>query len=306
MNRAYSDTPFSFGSELPRDPWTLGAVTQSMETAMIHAGKAYRLSGTFAANGTAKPVIAFTPPKLAAATVTVEMTNDNADMTYTAVAKGEAGNSIRVIHTALDAANVPLSVRVDGVQITITLATNASKAVTTTATQLAALINGDAAASALVTAVADGTGEGVVNADAGDANALAGGTENVYCFFKIGQLGADAEKVVVNVYEGATFTGTAVEFTPINRNRIIASDSLIPFSGTLSSSVTTTSAVKIAEITLPASATGVNIKPVTVIDEAEWVLCPGKQYVIEFVPSGATAIDYSFFGYEFTGKSWQS
>jgi hypothetical protein len=304
--RSFKDTPFSFGGDIPKDPWTLGAVTQSIETAMIHAGNAYRLSGTFAANGTAKPVIAMTPPKLAAATVTVDMTNANADMTYTAATKGEAGNAIRVIHTAPDVASSPLSIRVDGVQITISLATNGAKAVTTTALALAAAINADSSAKELIVATYEGTGLGVVNADAGTANALTGGTENVYCFFKIGQLGADAEKVVVNVYEGATFTGTAATFKPINRNRIIASNSLIPFSGTLSSTVTTTNAVKIAEITLPASAAGVNIKPVTVIDESEWVLCPGKQYVIEFVPAGATAIDYSFFGYEVTGESWQS
>lgn len=304
--RAFSDTPFSFGADIPKDPWTLGAVTQSMETAMIHAGKAYRLSGTFAANGTAKPVIAFTPPKLTAATVTVDMTDADADMTYTAKEKGYAGNNIKVSHVVLDAANVPLTISVHGTLVIASLATNSSKAITTSANLLAAAIAASPEASALITATVEGTGVGVVNADAGDPNALAGGTDDVYCFFKIGQLGADAEKVVVNVYEGATFTGTAVTFTPINRNRIIASNSLIPFSGTLSSSVTTTSAVKIAEITLPASATGVNIKPVTVIDESEWVLCPGKQYVIEFVPSGATAIDYSFFGYEFTGKSWQS
>jgi len=238
--------------------------------------------------------------------VTVDMTNANADMTYTAKEKGYAGNDIKVAHVVLDAANVPLTISVHGTLVIASLATNGSKAITTSANLLAAAIAASPEASALITATVEGTGVGVVNADAGDPNALAGGTDDVYCFFKIGQLGADAEKVVVNVYEGATFTGTSVTFTPINRNRIIASNSLIPFSGTLSSSVTTTSAVKIAEITLPASATGVNIKPVTVIDEAEWVLCPGKQYVIEFVPSGATAIDYSFFGYEFTGKSWQS
>lgn len=304
--RSFKDTPFSFGGDVPKDPWTLGAVTQSMETAMIHVGNAYRLSGTFAANGTAKPVIAMTPPKLAAATVTVDMTNANADMTYTAKEKGYAGNDIKVAHVALDAANVPLTISVHGTLVIASLATNGSKAITTSANLLAAAIAASPEASALITAAVEGTGLGVVNADAGDPNELAGGTDDVYCFFKIGQLGADAEKVVVNVYEGATFTGTAVTFTPINRNRIIATASRIPFSGTLSSTVTTTSAVKIAEITLPASAAGVNIKPVTVIDESEWVLCPGKQYVIEFVPAGATAIDYSFFGYEVTGKSWQS
>lgn len=304
--RSFKDTPFSFGPDIPKDPWTLGAVTQSIETAMIHAGNAYRLSGTFAANGTAKPVIAMTPPKLAAATVTVDMTNANADMTYTAKEKGSAGNDIKVAHVALDAANVPLTISVHGTLVIASLATNGSKAITTSANLLAAAIAASPEASALITAAVEGTGLGVVNADAGVPNGLAGGTDDVYCFFKIGQLGADAEKVVVNVYEGATFTGTAVTFKPINRNRIIASNSQIPFSGTLSSTVTTTSAVKIAEITLPASAAGVNIKPVTVIDESEWVLCPGKQYVIEFVPAGATAIDYSFFGYEVTGKSWQS
>lgn len=117
---------------LPIDRST-GAVPQiSTEHAMIHAGRSFELSGTFAA-GTATPVIQFAPPVDTAASAVVDMTNANADLTYTAVTKGTAGNAINVTHVAPDAANAALSVVVLNKQITVNLATNAAKAVTTTA-----------------------------------------------------------------------------------------------------------------------------------------------------------------------------
>ena len=64
----------------------------------------------------------------------------------------EGGNGITVALTNPGAANAPLSVSVAGSAITVSLATGNNGAVTSTAAQVVAAINGSTAASALVTA----------------------------------------------------------------------------------------------------------------------------------------------------------
>lgn len=64
----------------------------------------------------------------------------------------EGGNDVSVALTSPGAANAPLSVAVVGSAITVSLATNASGAVTSTAAQVVAAINASPAASALVIA----------------------------------------------------------------------------------------------------------------------------------------------------------
>jgi hypothetical protein len=100
------------------------------------------------------------------ATVTVEMTNDKADLTYTAKEAGNNGNLISVEHIDPAEADVPLSVSVEGNAITITLETDGSSDVVSTAAEVKALIEDTPAANALVTVDVDDTGEGVVEATA--------------------------------------------------------------------------------------------------------------------------------------------
>lgn len=73
----------------------------------------------------------------------------NGALTFTSVLDGEAGNDISIIIAAAGTA----SVAVAGHEITITPATGSN-----TATAVAALVNGDEAASLLVSVVAGGTG----------------------------------------------------------------------------------------------------------------------------------------------------
>lgn len=76
----------------------------------------------------------------------------------------EGGNDIKVALVDPGAANAPLSVSVTGADITVSLATGASGAVTSTAAQVVAAINASPAASALVVAYTyrGSTGAGVV------------------------------------------------------------------------------------------------------------------------------------------------
>jgi hypothetical protein len=110
-----------------------------------------------------------TPVDGVKAEVTVNMTDSNADLTYTAKNYGADGNSITVTHVDPSANNAELFVTVDGTDITISLATDGEGAITSTANEVEAAIEAEAAAAALVDVEVEGTGEGVVEAIAEDA-----------------------------------------------------------------------------------------------------------------------------------------
>lgn len=113
------------------------------------------------------------PVSGAQATVTVDMTNAAADLTYTAYAYGESGNSITVTHVDPEAADQELSVTVDGTDITVSLATDGLEAITSTAAEVKAAVN--LAAPLLVVCEDEGAGTGVVNA--ATVESLAGGVD---------------------------------------------------------------------------------------------------------------------------------
>ena len=79
-------------------------------------------------------------------------------ITYTAAEAGNNGNRIRVRHLDPASASAALAVSVVGNDITVTLATDSSSVITSTATQVATAVNSSPAASALLTTVASGTG----------------------------------------------------------------------------------------------------------------------------------------------------
>jgi hypothetical protein len=107
-----------------------------------------------------------------AATLTIGTTN--AAVKYDApLWRGVTGNSIRVAHITAGN-NTPLTVSVSGKDITVNLATSAGGVATSTAAQVAAAVNGTAAANNLVTASLPGTGASVAVAAA--MTSLSGGT----------------------------------------------------------------------------------------------------------------------------------
>jgi len=109
----------------------------------------------------------------AKASLTVDMTNANADLTYEAKDYGQAGNSISVIHIDPSDVSQELAVSVDGVAITVSLATDGAGAITSTAAEVKAAVLALPAAVALVTVEDEGDGSGVVEAKA--IGYLAGG-----------------------------------------------------------------------------------------------------------------------------------
>jgi hypothetical protein len=112
----------------------------------------------------------------AKATLVTACTAKNSNISYTAHAAGVAGNAIKIAYLDPAAANVALAVTVAGTVITINLATDESKAITTTAGDIIAAILDNAPAVALVDAVPSGKLDtGVVNAMT--ATALAGGAD---------------------------------------------------------------------------------------------------------------------------------
>ncbi|MCG6372778.1 phage tail sheath subtilisin-like domain-containing protein [Vibrio fluvialis] len=96
-----------------------------------------------------------------AATLTLGSTVLKDGLVFTAKKTGTEGNAISIEMVAPDAVNTPLSVTVDGNKITVTLATDAQKVLTSTAAQVKAIIDADADAKVLVSVVvlADGSGD---------------------------------------------------------------------------------------------------------------------------------------------------
>jgi len=111
------------------------------------------------------------------ATVTVDMTNANADLTYIAKAYGTSGNSISVTHVDPAGNDQPLAVTVVDTDISVSLATDAIGTITSTAAEVKAAVDADPDASALVAVSVEGTGAGVVNAEA--EKSLTGGVNTL-------------------------------------------------------------------------------------------------------------------------------
>lgn len=98
-----------------------------------------------------------------AAALTLEFQSSNSGVTFTAATAGRAGNNLRVRYRDPGEAESALAITVrDGKDISIRLATDIDGEIITTADDIVTAINGDADASALVTAEATGTGAGLV------------------------------------------------------------------------------------------------------------------------------------------------
>lgn len=99
---------------------------------------------------------------MVASTLTTAFTGTNNDILFMAVIPGAVGDAITITFVDPPGNNVPLSVDVVDDAITVTLATDGSSTITSTAAQVIALIEADDDASALVTAANapanDGTG----------------------------------------------------------------------------------------------------------------------------------------------------
>lgn len=94
------------------------------------------------------------------AAYTTSMTGANNDIVITAVTAGTAGNAIDFTMTDPNAASQPLTVTTTGSAIVVSLATNSEKAITSTANQVIAAVNGDYLAQKLVKLTLSGSDTG--------------------------------------------------------------------------------------------------------------------------------------------------
>lgn len=115
--------------------------------------------------------------RMAFAYTDFDCSNANSDFRLTANQPYTPGNSITCVLVDPSAASSPLAVSVSGSAITVSLATNSSSTIVSTANEVIAAINADPDANDLVTAsLASGsTGAGVVEAKT--VQTLAGGTD---------------------------------------------------------------------------------------------------------------------------------
>ena len=113
-----------------------------------------------------------------AASLFVDFAATGSGVTYTSAAAGTNGNGIRVRYLDPAANSATLAVTVAGNDITVSLATDATGVITSTAAEVATAVNGEPDAAALVTAAEDGSGAGVVAA-LGYQN-LAGGEDEPF------------------------------------------------------------------------------------------------------------------------------
>ncbi len=133
------------------------------------------------------------------ATLTTALTGDNNDLKYTSKLNGALGNAITVEYVDPDDVDAELAVSVDGTAITVSLATGATKAITTTASDIATAIAAHAEANALVAVANAGLDTGVGTVTEMAATALTGGK------------GANRLTVKAGVYSRATLGDLVVE-----------------------------------------------------------------------------------------------
>ncbi|WP_278472950.1 flagellin [Gimesia maris] len=142
-----------------------------------------------------------------ASNLTVDSTAANSDLTFTDARTsdsvlGDTGQNIRISFVDPSsnsaAANITFSNTNSDITIVVSLATLANGDISSTATSIKALLDGNADTNSLVSSAVEGDGSGVV--DAAAAAALSGGTD-AYLTFSANNYGAD-EFVDVNVLSG--------------------------------------------------------------------------------------------------------
>ena len=142
-----------------------------------------------------------------ASNLTVDSTAANSDLTFTDARTsdsvlGDTGQNIRISFVDPSAnsaaANITFSNTNSDITIVVSLATLANGDISSTATSVKALLDGNADTNSLVSSAVEGDGSGVV--DAAAAAALSGDTD-AYLTFSANNYGAD-EFVDVNVLSG--------------------------------------------------------------------------------------------------------
>ncbi len=130
------------------------------------------------------------------AALTTSLDGTNNDLAFTARNPGENGNDIRIRFLDPGAANQGLTVSVNENDITISLATDGTGAITSTANQVMNAINADPSASALVTASLTGLNDGTGVVTAMDFSNLSTERHNNLTFTALTP-GTDGNKITI-------------------------------------------------------------------------------------------------------------
>lgn len=280
------------------EEYSLATPTISIEHALLHHERTFSISGSMSITTAQSGAIVISPPADVQATVTINMTNALADLTYTAVAHGTEGNDIAVTHVDPGGVTAALAVSVTGKDITVSLA-RAASAITSTAAEVKAAVNAHPAASALVTCEDEGAGTGIVNAVV--HTHLAGGTHLARVHLKAIALSCTVGPLIVSFMENYTIDADASTLTPMNRNRNATRTSPVVVKGKANATVTAgTGPLTLDTLVLPGSVQGQTKLGSTGQSYEEWELVPGKNYVLA-IPNatGSTSVvGYSMFWYE--------
>jgi len=149
-----------------------------------------------------------------AASVIINPTGANNDILYTANLAGSLGNDITVCYIDPDAASRALTVDVRGKAIRVSLATNASKAITSTAAQVIAAVNAHWMAGFLVTAENAPGSSGAAAVTAISETHLAGGADMdaTHATLTVAPAGADNDVDWTAVVGGAEGNDITIEY----------------------------------------------------------------------------------------------
>lgn len=300
-----AESTFGFGPEVPKERVTLGVPTITTDHSFIHEGVAFTASGAIEVVTKKTAAFQLSPPAAVAAAVTINMTNANADLTYTAVTAGTAGNQLGVKHLDPGAASQALSVSYDADEktVTVNLATDGAGAITSTAAQVKAAVNAVPAIAAVMTCEDEGAGGGVVNATV--RTSLTGGSAAVYAHFKPASFTALGGPVTVKLLEDNSFEAAGTAFVPRNRKRsgtitasritckYIADATVVPGAGSL----------ELEALYLPTTTQGQSKLGGSSPATEEWILKPGTVYLITMYNDAASTstVGYDLFWYEEAG-----
>ena len=297
-NASIGDSYYSFGPDVPKDRVTLGVPVITTDHSLIHEGIAFNVSGTFA-EGTGLAVIGIKPPAAAKASVTVTMTETEANLVYTFLKEGKDGNNWKVTHVDPADTDQELTVTLAGNTITVSLATDEGGTITSLASDVAEAINSHPEISLFLVCTVPGEGGGV-NAVA--EASLAGGASNVFLHFKPVAIQSSINVTTVQIIEDRDFTGTAVNpmWEAVNQNRVSTKTSDVTITSSAGATLSTAVAGTKVLLTKTArgSAQGAGQFVASVSAAEEIVFKPGVQYLVSMARAGSTAIDFELFWYE--------
>jgi hypothetical protein len=169
--------------------------------------------------GTVTGLISGSPPP-----PPVTLNSHHTNVVFNAITKGASTNNITIEYADPGASNAALSVTVSGTAIQISLATDATGTITTTAADVVTAVNGNTAAAALLTATAAGQADGVV-APVPPTNLAGGSGPNLLRDTVLSLNLLDGFQTIVNrliMIPVGTVPGTEIKLGAVYANVLIA------------------------------------------------------------------------------------